>query len=253
MPAAPETLRRLPLVPGAGLLLFAAATLATIAGSLSMQDMGELPMPGGWTLSTAWMPMCGQSWAGAAASFTGMWMVMMVAMMSPSLLPALREYRPGLATVAGAGYFFVWAVLGAIIFALGAVLTQVLLQMNTVARAVPALSGLVVLLSGAFQFTAWKAHHLSCCRQQQPAQLPTHAGTAWRHGLRLGRHCVFSCAGLTTLLLVSGVMDLRAMVVVTALITAERLAPDGEGVARAAGAVAMAAGLLMSARALWPA
>jgi predicted metal-binding membrane protein len=252
MPAAPETLRRLPLVPGAGLLLFAAAAAATIAGSVSMQDMGELPMPGGWTLSTAWMPMCGQSWAGAAASFTGMWVVMMVAMMSPSLLPAWRGYRPGQTVAAGAGYFFVWTVLGAIIFALGAALTQVLLQMNTVARAVPALSGLVVLLAGAFQFTAWKAHHLSCCRQQ-PAQLPIHAGTAWRHGLRLGRHCVFSCAGLTTLLLVFGVMDLWVMVIVMALITAERLAPDGKGVACAAGAVAMAMGLLMSARALWPA
>lgn len=252
MPAVPEVLRRPALLPGAGLLLFAAAAAATIAGSLSMQDMGELPMPGGWTLSTAWMPMCGQSWAEAAASFTGMWVVMMVAMMSPSLLPAWREYRPGLAAVTGAGYFFVWAVLGAIIFALGAALAQVLLQMNTVARAVPALSGLVVLLAGAFQFTGWKARHLSCCRQH-PEQLPTHAGTAWRDGLQLGVHCIYSCAGLTTLLLVFGVMDLRAMVIVTALITAERLAPDGDRVARAAGAVAMAVGLLMSARALWPA
>ncbi|MDO8385793.1 MAG: DUF2182 domain-containing protein [Polaromonas sp.] len=252
MPAAPEARRRPPVLPGAGLLLWAAATLAAIAGSLSMQDMGELPMPGGWTLSTAWMPMCGQSWAGAAASFTGMWVVMMVAMMSPSVLPALREYRPRLATVAGAGYFFVWAVLGAIIFALGALLTQVLLQMNTVARAVPALSGLIVLLAGAFQFTAWKAHHLNCCRQQA-AQLPTHAGTAWRHGLRLGVHCICSCASLTALLLVLGVMDLRVMAMVTAAITAERLAPDGDRVARAAGAVAIVAGLLISARALWPA
>jgi hypothetical protein len=138
MPAVPEVLRRLPAWPGAGLLLFAAAA-AAIAGSLSMQDMGELPMPGGWTLSTAWMPMCGQSWSGAATSFTGMWAVMMVAMMLPALLPRLRHERPASAALTGAGYFFVWTVLGAIIFALGAALAQALLQMNALARTVPAL------------------------------------------------------------------------------------------------------------------
>jgi predicted metal-binding membrane protein len=35
----------------------------------------------------------GQTWPGAAASFLGMWVVMMVAMMLPSLVPMLRRYR----------------------------------------------------------------------------------------------------------------------------------------------------------------
>jgi predicted metal-binding membrane protein len=251
MPAVPEVLRRLPALPGAGLLVFVTAAAAAIAGSLSMQDMGELPMPGGWTLSTAWMPMCGQSWAGAAASFTGMWVVMMVAMMLPALLPRLRHVRPGPAVLSAAGYFLVWTLLGVIVFALGAALTQMLLQVNGVARAVPLLSGLAVLLAGAFQFTAWKARHLAGCRQP-PMPLPAHGLTAWRHGLRLGVHCICSCAGLTALLLVLGVMDLWVMALVTAAITAERLARDGERVARAVGALAMAVGLLLMARAVWP-
>jgi predicted metal-binding membrane protein len=50
-------------------------------------------------------------------------------------------------------------------------------------------------------------------------------------------------------LLVAGVMDLRAMAAVTAAITLERLAPGGERVARAIGAVLIAAGLLAIARA----
>jgi len=252
MPAASDLLRRLPVLPGAGWLLFAAAAAASIAGSLSMQAMGEVPMPGGWMLSTAWMPMCGQSWAGAAASFTGMWVVMMLAMMLPALWPQLRYHRPASAVITGAGYFFVWAVLGALVFALGAALTQLLLQMNTVARTVPVLSGLVVLLAGGFQFTAWKARHLACCRQP-PLWLHAHARSAWRHGLRLGIHCICACAGLTALLLVLGVMDLRAMAIVTAAITAERLAADGLRVARATGVLSVAAGTLMTARALWPA
>jgi predicted metal-binding membrane protein len=51
------------------------------------------------------------------------------------------------------------------------------------------------------------------------------------------------------LLLVIGVMDLRAMAVVTAAINAERLAPAGERVARAIGAVVVVAGLCLIVRA----
>ena len=50
------------------------------------------------------------------------------------------------------------------------------------------------------------------------------------------------------ILLVMGVMDLGAMAVVTLAITVERLAPAGERVARATGAVAGGAGLLLIAR-----
>ena len=83
-----------------------------------------------------------------------------------------------------------------------------------------------------------------CCRT-----LPGNADTAWRHGLRLGLHCSYCCAGLTAIFLVIGIMDLRAMAIVTAAITVERLAPDGERAARAIGAVAVVAGLLLIARA----
>jgi len=250
----PETDRRHALL-GVSALLFAASTAATVAWCRSMSDMGELRMPGGWALSMAWMPMCGQTWAGAAASFVGMWAVMMVAMMLPSFVPTLSRHRPargGLVALA-AGYFFVWTALGAIVFALGAVLAQAVMQMPAVARAVPMSSAMVMLLAGAFQFTAWKAHHLACCRRPAGPALasPANVGTAWRHGVRLGLHCSHSCAGLTAMLLVMGVMDLRAMAVVTAAITAERLAPAGERVAHAVGAVSVGAGLLLAARAAW--
>jgi predicted metal-binding membrane protein len=51
------------------------------------------------------------------------------------------------------------------------------------------------------------------------------------------------------ILLVIGVMDLRAMAVVAAAITVERLAPAGGRVARATGAVAVGTGLFLIARA----
>ena len=80
---------------GASALLFAASVTATIALSSSMSAMGGMPMPGDWTMAMTWMRMPGQSWAGAAASFVGMWIAMMPAMMLPSLVPVLRRARTG--------------------------------------------------------------------------------------------------------------------------------------------------------------
>jgi len=229
--------------------------------------MSGVPMPGGWTPSMMWMRMPGQTWAGAAAAFLGMWIVMMAAMMLPSLAPMLRRYRRAVAVAAapgaagatrsgaltalvGAGYFFVWAVIGMAIFPLGVALAALEMRQPLLARAVPAAAGAVVLIAGALQFTAWKARHLACCRGARECigMLPADAGTAWRHGLHLGARCVRCCAGPMAILLALGVMDLRVMAAVTAAITAERLAPAGERVARATGAIAVAGGLLLIVR-----
>jgi predicted metal-binding membrane protein len=75
------------------------------------------------------------------------------------------------------------------------------------------------------------------------------AGTAWRQGMRFGLHCGLSCANLTMVLLVVGVMNLRAMAVITLAITAERLTPAGEHAARATGFVLVGAALILIARA----
>jgi len=247
---------------GVSALLFAASAAATIVGCAAMSAMGEMPMPGGWTMSMAWLRMCGQTWPGVAASFLGMWVVMMVAMMLPSLAPKLWRYRQTvgrtgetrlawLTVLVGVGYFFVWTVFGVVAFALGAALAAVEMQLPALARAVPIAANVVVLSAGALQFTAWKARHLACCRAAPGCgrTLPTDAGAAWRHGLRLGLHCSYCCAGLTAILFVIGVMDPRAMAVVTAAITVERFAPDGERVARVVGVAVVAAGVFLLVRA----
>jgi hypothetical protein len=88
----PSTLPRQVFYGVSALLLVASAAL-TALWSTSMSAMGGMPMPGGWTMSMAWMRMPGQTWPGAAASFLGMWVVMMMAMMLPSLTPTLWRYR----------------------------------------------------------------------------------------------------------------------------------------------------------------
>jgi predicted metal-binding membrane protein len=247
---------------GVSALLFAASAAVTIVWCTSMSAMGEMPMPGGWTMSMAWMRMPGQTWPGAASSFLGMWIVMMVAMMLPSLVPMLWRYRQAigrtgepqlgrLTALVGAGYFFVWTVFGMATFPLGVALAAVEMQLPALARAVPIAVGGVVLIAGALQLTAWKARHLACCREApgRGCTLPADTRTAWRHGLRLGLHCSYCCASLTVILQVVGVMDLRAMAVVATAITCERLAPAGKHVARAIGVVVIGAGLLLIARA----
>jgi len=224
--------------------------------------MGEMPMPGGWTMSMAWMRMPGQTLLDAVASFLGMWVVMMVAMMLPSLVPMLCRYRQAvvstgetrlgrLTALVGVGYFFVWTVLGIAVFPLGVALATVEMELSALARAVPISAGVVVLIAGALQFTTWKAYHLACCREApgRGRTLPADAGTAWRYGLRLGLHCSYCCGGLMAILLVIGVIDLRVMAMVTAAITVERIAPAGQLVARAIGVVVVGAGLLLIAQA----
>jgi predicted metal-binding membrane protein len=227
-----------------------------------MSAMDDMSMPGGWTMSMAWMRMPGQTWPGAAASFLAMWVVMMVAMMMPSLVPMLQRYRRAvgatderrlgrLTVLVGAGYFLVWTVFGMAAYPLGVALAAIEMRQPALARVVPIAVGVVVVVAGAFQFTAWKARHLACCREApgRGRTLPADAGTAWRHGLRLGLHCSRCCAGLMAMLLVIGVMDLGAMAVVATAVTAERIAPAGVAVARGVGAVVVGAGLLQIVRA----
>jgi predicted metal-binding membrane protein len=162
------------------------------------------------------------------------------------------ETRLGpLTTLVGAGYFFVWTVFGVAAFATGTALAAVVMERPALARAVPMAAGVVVLLAGSLQLSEWKARRLVCCRESPGSDrtMRADAGTAWRHGLRLGFECAQCCVGLIAILLIMGVMDFRAMVVVAAAITAERLAPAGERVARALGTVVVAAGLFLIVRA----
>jgi predicted metal-binding membrane protein len=248
---------------GVSTLLFAISAVVTVAWCTSMSGMGGMSMPGGWTMSMAWMRMPGQTWPGAAASFLGMWTAMTVAMMLPSLVPMLRRYRERvvatdetalgrLTALVAVGYFFVWTMLGMVVFPLGIALAAIEMQLPALSRAVPIAVGVVVLLASVLQFTAWKARQLACCRlsPERGRFLPSDTGTAWRHGLRLGLHCSQCCAGPMAILLVIGVMDLAAMTVVAAAITVERLVPHAERIARLIGVVAVGAGLFLVAQAI---
>jgi predicted metal-binding membrane protein len=246
---------------GIAVLLFVGSAALATVWCTRMSAMQEMPTPGGGTMSMAWMP-AGHTWLDAATSFLGTWIVMMIAMMLPSLVSMLSRYRQAvgrtgetrlgpLTALVGVAYFCVWTVFGMVVFPLGAGLATLEMHHSALSRAVPTLAGAAVLIAGAIQFTGWKARHLACCRKEPEygRALPADTATAWRQGLRFGLHCACCCLNLTAILLAIGVMDLRAMAAVTVAITAERVAPDGQRVARAVGAVAVCFGLFRIAHA----
>ena len=160
---------------GVSALLFAVSAAGTIVWCASMSAMGETPMPGGWTMSMAWIRMPGQTWPGAAASFLCMWVAMMVAMMLPSLVPMLWRYRraigkPGethlgrLTALVGGGYFFVWTVFGVAAFPLGVALAAIEMRQPALASAAAVAVGVVILIAGSLQLTPWKPRHLASPR-----------------------------------------------------------------------------------------
>src|SRR5690349_2165431 len=161
--------RRIFLV--AGLALFAASVAVTVLRCTSMPAMEGMPMPGGRTMSMAWMRIPGQSWPAAAASFLGMWLPMMVAMMLPSVFPALWRYHHAmlrtaaphparLTMLAGLAYFLVWMLVGLVVYPLGASLAAIGMRWPLPPRTVPLATGAIVLVAGMLQFTAWKARLL---------------------------------------------------------------------------------------------
>ena len=235
---------------GVSAVALMASVAVTVVWCESMSAMKGMVMPGGWTMSMAWMRMPDQTWLDAAASFIGMWIVMMIAMMLPSLMPMLLRYRRqigidhasrlgSLTAIVAAGYFAVWAAIGIAAYPAGVAVSALTMRSTALSQAVPLLTAVVALVVGALQFTGWKLRQLACCRRacRIPCRGQSAVGAAWLHGVQLGFRCSRCCGGLMLLLLVIGVMDLRAMALLTAAITAERLLPDGRYIAPVIGMV----------------
>jgi len=95
-----------------------------------------------------------------------MWVVMMVAMMLPSLVPTLWRYRQAglgpMTALVGVGYFR----------RLDRLRDVSLFGRRRAAAPRPRRGRVVVLMAGLLQFTAWKARHLACCRDAVRAAGP---------------------------------------------------------------------------------
>jgi predicted metal-binding membrane protein len=185
---------------------------------------------------------------GSAFSFLVMWLAMMVAMMMPSALPVfLKTNRPSasLCSIAS-GYFAIWLAAGVGIYAFGVAFGAIALQSESLSRAVPFLSGALLIAAGAIQFTTWKMTQLLRCRS------PFGCATSCRNdetnfalGCRQGAACCVCCAAPMTIQLVLGIMNPLVMIVVAIVIAAEKLHARPAIVARLAGISAVITGIAL--------
>ena len=239
-------------------VVFAASGAGTIYLCKSMS--GGMEMPGGWTMSMAWMRMPRQSWLGPAAMFIAMWVVMMVAMMLPSLVPALFNYSRllrrtegvnsgALAALAGGTYFLAWAVVGVGAYAVGTLVTTAEMRSVSITSHVPIATAVVLVLAGCFQLTGWKKRLLARCRDEQACspQVKAGVGGACRQGIRWGIDCTLCCAGYMAVLLVTGVMNLMVMAILAIAIATERITSFPQRTARITGVLLIVTGAFMIA------
>ena len=185
-----------------------------------------------------------------------MWVVMMAAMMLPSIIPLTHVYvaigrkarRQGSqvppTAVFVAGYLLVWTA-----FSLLATTAQLMLDRAAVltdsARTTSlSVAGGLLLATGIYELTPLKRSCLRVCRG--PVDF---VARRWRKGtigaLQLGAHagmfCLGCCALLMTLLFVGGVMNLLWVAIVAAFVLVEKVVPGGDLTSRLA-AVALTLG-----------
>jgi predicted metal-binding membrane protein len=192
-----------------------------------------------------------------ALAFVVGWAIMMTAMMLPSALPMIALYgamRRGAAGAAGGGvpvamftlvYLVVWAATGVPVY-----LAHTLLM----ALAEPAFAyviAVILLAAGAFQLSPLKQACLRACRSPLGFLLG-HWRAGRRGSLALGWahavYCLGCCWALMLVLVAAGAMGLAWVLLITALVAAEKLLPGGEWVARAAGGVLLLLGAAVALR-----
>jgi predicted metal-binding membrane protein len=199
--------------------------------------------------------MEGRASVASFAVFTGMWLIMMVAMMLPSSYPTLLLHRTvyrkrtpqqfGGTFLFAASYFLVWTVTGALFYAayvmIGALRAGHPGSESIVLRG----AGFALLLSGAYQWSGFKRACLKHC-QSPLIFVMEHWCDGWYGAIRMGAthgiFCFGCCWGLMLILSVMGLMHLGWMAAIGALILVEKIVPVGNWVSKTIGAVFIVVG-----------
>jgi predicted metal-binding membrane protein len=201
-------------------------------------------------------------WA-AALLFVAAWQAMLVAMMLPSSLPlvrlftaaARRQERPGRVQAAFfAGYAAVWSSFGIVGFFGDVAVHRLVDESQWLAPRPWLISGSVLLVAGAFQFSGLKDRCLQECRQPGPFLLANYRRGV-RGGFRVGRKhglfCLGCCWALMLVMFGLGVAVLWWMGALTALMVYEKTGRRGSAVVRPAGVALLAAAVLQLAHPAW--
>ena len=225
------------------LLIAAAAWVSVVRSSLQGDDMMmTMPMPA--TVADGF-------------AFAVSWGVMMTAMMLPSALPMISLYGATQRRAAGgaskgvpvagftAVYLLLWAASGIPVY-----LAHTFLMMLTGSAFAYGVA-LILLAAGAFQLSPLKQVCLRTCRSPLGFLLG-HWRAGRRGSLALGWshavYCLGCCWALMLVLVAAGAMGLRWVLLITAVVAAEKLLPGGEWFARAAGGALLLLGVTVALR-----
>lgn len=184
-----------------------------------------------------------------------MWLGMTAVMMAPVVWPWLRALsrhgaRAGAVPAFTLGYGAAWLGFSIAMTLLHILLTRVDAPPPLTASA-PLLAGSALLVTGAFQFTRLKEACLSHCRSPFgyfAAHWRSGLGGALSMGLRHGIFCLGCCWAVMALALVVGMMDVRMMAALMAVMLLETSSPAGARLTRPVGAVLIlwGAGLILA-------
>ena len=241
--------------PGAGGLAPAVAAARTRLGLITL--LFVLAAVGWWWTVEEMQGMDGGPWTdlGTLAWFAGVWIVMMAAMMFPSVAPTVALYSrmtksrsPVAPLLFASGYLIAWTCIGVLAFAgatAGGRVSGDVLAWDRAGRWVAATT---LIVAAAYELTPLKDVCLGKCR----SPLGFLVGS-WRDGrsgaLRMGaRHgawCIGCCWALMASLFALGVMSVVWMAVVAGLIAFEKLIPSRRTATYGTAAILFVLGVLL--------
>jgi predicted metal-binding membrane protein len=192
---------------------------------------------GWWWVAGRMRGMDAGPWTGLGTLgwFLGVWIVMMAAMMFPSVSPTVALYSrmtrtrsPVSPLLFTSGYLLTWGAAGALAYAVSAGGGHLAGDVLAWDRAGRWVAGATLLAAAAYELTALKDACLGKCRSPLG-----YLFTSWRDGrwgaLRMGAGhgawCVGCCWALMASLFALGVMSLVWMAVVAGLIALEKTVP----------------------------
>jgi predicted metal-binding membrane protein len=217
----------------------------------------SLAAVGWWWTAREMQGMDGGPWTelGTAAWFLGVWVVMMAAMMFPSVAPTVALYSKlrhtralGAPLLFTAGYLLVWSAVGLVAYTLGRIGAQLFGDVLAWDRAGRGVAGATLLVAAAYELTPLKDVCLGKCRSPLGFLLGS-----WKEGLsgatqmgaRHGAWCVGCCWALMASLLALGLMSVVWMALVAGLIAFEKLIPSRRAATYGTAAVLLVLGVLM--------
>ena len=179
---------------------------------------------------------------GALGWFTGVWVVMMAAMMVPSTVPTIlmdwrirsgqRERGAAVAalgtTLFIGGYLVSWTAAGLVGYALLEAVRSLDIAFLSWEHGGRFVAASVLLAAALYELTRFKDACLSECRDPLaflPQSWRSGAFAALRMGLAHGASCIGCCGALMAALFALGVMSIGWMALIAVLITAEKLLP----------------------------